>query len=489
MLGALADGDMEPAIDIERFAALSAEIDAGAQREELCAREGITVDAWTQTQEAWLSKMADETAQKRFALTNRYNVAFVERRRALTHGDRRGPSKRARPTAAAAPSVPPAAAPAPIAPPPIQVPSYEREMPPPMAAPPIAAPPMQTPSYGLADPAIPPPPPIASPPPMVAASATETAPIPPVPVPPPVAGPPPKAKKGATMAMPAFTDVAGAPLPFKAAPLGPPPGPPPPQASEPPPPRTPNDGSGTVTGTSPYASSKPATPFKGPSPSRIGDSTVAGAISPFAAGAPLPFQPSGAPPAPAPVTSGPKSVMPPAPAAVTPPAVVTPPAAVAPPAVVKPAAGPAPDATVFGAVSPFASGAAPLPFQPSAAAEPRPAGQQPGGALPFQQKPSPTSAPKQAAPAGAARPSPSVVATATATASRLTIEQFASLTAEIAVNPRGAAQIRARYGLDEASHAAEAEKYNRLFGADKALYDRYRELFQSYRDYVARAQR
>src|SRR6478609_1644221 len=78
---------MEPAVELERFAALSAEIEAGAARDE------VSVEAWTGAQEAWLSRMAEETAAKRFDLTNRYNAAFVARRLALQDGKRRSGNK------------------------------------------------------------------------------------------------------------------------------------------------------------------------------------------------------------------------------------------------------------------------------------------------------------------------------------------------------------------------------------------------------------
>jgi hypothetical protein len=138
----------------------------------------------------------------------------------------------------------------------------------------------------------------------------------------------------------------------------------------------------------------------------------------------------------------------------------------------RPAPAPEPDpfgaGTVVGAMLPFAAGASPLPFQ-GAAPAPQPSRPASGAGLPFQ-PPSPTKGPGPAGP-------------------RLTLEQFASLTAEIAVTPHNAAQIRARYGFDEAGHAVEAEAHNRRFTADKALYGRYLELFQRFRDYVARAQR
>jgi hypothetical protein len=190
----------------------------------------------------------------------------------------------------------------------------------------------------------------------------------------------------------------------------------------------------------------------------MGGSTVLGAISPFAVGAALPFQ-QGAPP----------------------------PAALKPAEAPKAAEPPMDGSTVFGAISPFAAGANPLPFargaQPAAPAPAKHAASNLG--LPFQQP----AAPPQAAPP---QPPPQVAPPQVAppqVAAKLTLEQFASLTAEIAVNPRATAQIRARYGLDEAAHRAEAEAQHRRFQGDKAAYDRYLELFQSYRDYVARAQR
>lgn len=158
--------------------------------------------------------------------------------------------------------------------------------------------------------------------------------------------------------------------------------------------------------------------------------------------------------------------------------------------------------TVGPSPSPLRARKNPLPFKPGAEAPPpstpTPSGR--AGGLPFRASaPPPTSvaappasvaAPPASAiapPAGApaARPSPSS-SDATARASRFTVEQFASLTAEIAVHPAAVAQVRARYGLDEASHRAEAEGWNRRFSADKELYARYGALFQSYRDWLSK---
>ena len=76
-----------------------------------------------------------------------------------------------------------------------------------------------------------------------------------------------------------------------------------------------------------------------------------------------------------------------------------------------------------------------------------------------------------------------------AAGSRFTMEQFASLTAEISAAPTKIGEVRARYGLDEASHRAEAERWQRLFAADKDLFARYTEAFQRYREWLARGRR
>ena len=51
---------MEPAVELERFASLSAEIEAGAARDEVCAREGILVEVLTGAQKTWLARMAED---------------------------------------------------------------------------------------------------------------------------------------------------------------------------------------------------------------------------------------------------------------------------------------------------------------------------------------------------------------------------------------------------------------------------------------------
>lgn len=419
---------MEPPLDLERFATLSAELHGGTQRDELCAREGISLAEWNASQEAWLSRLADETAVKRFVLTNRYNTAFVARRRALAHGPR-FPSHKPVAARTPEPPVPRAPPPADIAPPPPVVVSLPALAP----EPPVYREP--PPAYRAAEPPV------------------YREPEPPA----------HRAVKAPTMAMPAFTEPVGAPLPF-----------------------VPASGaasmteSATLSGPSPLAQAREVLPFKPAAPgepsrspeiaARTADPNDSGTVtgvSPFASAAPpLPFHP------------------------VAPPAAVAP----APPRVVKPAAAPSPpvdgSSTVYGAISPFAAQGPALPFQGVAAPAPAPAQAatpRSSVGLPFQRS---AGAPTPAAPVAPAAPAggPSGPSGPGA-APRLTLEQFASLTAEIAVNPRGAAQIRARYGFDEAAHRAEAEAHNRRFTADKALYARYMELFQAYREYVARAPR
>ncbi len=71
----------------------------------------------------------------------------------------------------------------------------------------------------------------------------------------------------------------------------------------------------------------------------------------------------------------------------------------------------------------------------------------------------------------------------------LTIEQFASLSAEIAISPGAAAQCRARYGLDETTHMAESGLWHRRFSQDKELFTRYSALYQSYREWLQKTLR
>jgi hypothetical protein len=449
--------DDAPILGLERFAALSADIDSGAARDEVIAREGLSMEAWTRAQESWLGKMADEASRKRFELTNRYNSAFVAQRRS-EGGVRRSGKKRAPrvepASVAAAPAPAPAmpsflaAAPAFVAPPSFiaSAPSYLEE-PSPFAAPPpsyveapspFAAPP---PAY-LEEPT-----PFAAPAPSFA-RALPFAPAPHVATSPVVA--PSSAAIHAAPPAAALNHLAGtvaaemvspfasaAPLPFKQGRPAPP-GPPPP-------------------------------PNK-PPPHGLSGNTVASVTSPFAAVA-TPFEASAD--RRASLSSPPITTL----------------AAIKP--IPRPAFDPNAPMDLSGTV--VASSGAPtddagkLPFRPASDAGarlPPPAPPPPpraGHGLPFRATPPPL--PPRAAPAAAPAPAP------TPTATRFSLEQFASLSAEIAVTPAAVAQVRGRYGLDDASHRAEAEEWGRRFSADKELFARYGALFQSYRDWLARSPR
>jgi hypothetical protein len=96
------------------------------------------------------------------------------------------------------------------------------------------------------------------------------------------------------------------------------------------------------------------------------------------------------------------------------------------------------------------------------------------------------------APAAAPAPQPAglaVPAVLGASSSRLTLEQYASLSAEIAISPGISAAVRARYGLDENAYVAETGLWQRRFSSDKELFIRYSALYQSYREWFSRAAR
>jgi hypothetical protein len=169
-------------------------------------------------------------------------------------------------------------------------------------------------------------------------------------------------------------------------------------------------------------------------------------------------------------------------------------------------------------IAPLARASA-LPFQPASAATPLPARPNtPSGGLPFQRSSPELSAPSPPKPrsnidlattaAPSTGPVPPIVPGSSsglpfrppptaapsspaelAPRTRLSLEQFASLAAEIAAAPSRIAEVRARYGLDEASHRREVEAYHQLFSAHQDLYRRFGALFQSYREWFAQTHR
>jgi hypothetical protein len=67
---------------------------------------------------------------------------------------------------------------------------------------------------------------------------------------------------------------------------------------------------------------------------------------------------------------------------------------------------------------------------------------------------------------------------------RLTLEQYASLSAELTCSERG--RVFERYGVDEDAWQAECEAYDRLFANDGSLRKRFDELCEIYVDYLQR---
>lgn len=119
----------------------------------------------------------------------------------------------------------------------------------------------------------------------------------------------------------------------------------------------------------------------------------------------------------------------------------------------------------------------------------------PEGALPFQKKPSGAETPavattSRSAPTlmGAIAPPPAAQAQAqSASGQRIfSLNQFASLTAEIAANPDRIAETRQRYGVTEAMHLAESQRWTDEFASNAELRQRYFGLVQSYREYLLR---
>ncbi len=74
-------------LSLERYAALSALIDTFGGRDEVLARAGMVCEEWTEQQQAWLHRMAKEARHMRFDLQDRYNALFLELRATLEQGE------------------------------------------------------------------------------------------------------------------------------------------------------------------------------------------------------------------------------------------------------------------------------------------------------------------------------------------------------------------------------------------------------------------
>ncbi len=445
-------------LELERYATLAAESDAGRPIGAILEREGLTDETWARAQAYWLKRMADEARRKRFATTTRYQAVFKAKRKIFAAAIGRAPGAHTDP-----------------APPPIEpLQAADRELAAPIAAdlPRVDAPvpPAPPSSLGAAIREAPHPPPMAF--------TYQPEPPAPAPAPPPrpsaPEAPPPRPFSSTIVEMeaPPIT----APMPF-AAPASAPASPPsrpgrvatgterPPAPEEAPPPELrpkQNLGSTMAVDSSAIAQARAALlPFRGD----------ASASAPAPRAVP-PRVPTGTAPVGTPeemrrALAAELDDEPPRTSILDPERVAeairratpfpgTPTAAA--PAPHGPATddddGGSPRTAFFDASSLPAAGA--LPFGASRDGEPGPA---PGVAAP--PAPSSPSSPK-----------------------KFTINVFASLTAELAEHPELAATIRDKYGVSAAEHVAESEKWTAEFQKNDELRRRYLGIVSRYRQYL-----
>lgn len=85
---------MDAPLPLERYAELSAEIDARKNRDQVLAAAGITVQAWLMVQEWWMGQMAREATARVFETSRRFQQTYVLARRKLAErGTGRVPTK------------------------------------------------------------------------------------------------------------------------------------------------------------------------------------------------------------------------------------------------------------------------------------------------------------------------------------------------------------------------------------------------------------
>lgn len=72
---------------------------------------------------------------------------------------------------------------------------------------------------------------------------------------------------------------------------------------------------------------------------------------------------------------------------------------------------------------------------------------------------------------------------------RLTLEQFAQLSAELAAAPAAQAAITARYGLEPGAPAIEHQAWSQRFALDRGLYERFCVLYKHYAAWLASPRR
>ncbi|UQA56273.1 hypothetical protein [Polyangium aurulentum] len=397
-----------PEIELERFAALCAEVEEGTPLEAVLLAAGLSEEAWSRSRDAWMGRMSSGSDEERVTLESRYRAAFDARQRALRPPASEGnePPTQEKPRAADAPSTEPE-------------PATTRmdEDPPTPRAPRTSRRRMNT--LPIVD----------------EGSWSGVGPLP---------GAPPVDER-VTPATPIAAQQRPPSRPDGALPFRPPEGAP---ATIAPPPSGMED---RLPG---------GLPFRPPSP------TPPGNVMPSSA--PLPFRPPHESDHAPPMSSAmsPSQPQPPSfPQVPFPPPPPPPPggAPFRPPSVTMTApAGPQGPSLSYGSYPP-----------PPAAGAPGPGLHRPS-------PPSPNTSP-----ASSASPLSLAGFAAMASGPRLGLEQYAAFAAEIAVNPASMAEIRARYGLTDATHPAESEAWQRRFAADRELYVRYANLFQRYRDWLS----
>lgn len=90
-------------ITLERYAELSAELDAGEPRDEMLARAGLSVDEWLAAQHHWLGSISAEATRNRYELAHRYSKLFIASRKMAVA--RRAKKRQVLPTGSSEPQV------------------------------------------------------------------------------------------------------------------------------------------------------------------------------------------------------------------------------------------------------------------------------------------------------------------------------------------------------------------------------------------------
>jgi hypothetical protein len=106
---------MPQAMRLERFAELTARMQAGEKRSDVLASAQVDEEHWEHSQQFWMGKMADEAARNRFALSRRYAALFGAAQARLTKAAAARPT-RPRLRGASGPVI---VHPIPVAPPPL----------------------------------------------------------------------------------------------------------------------------------------------------------------------------------------------------------------------------------------------------------------------------------------------------------------------------------------------------------------------------------